>query len=102
PWQARNGSYQGLRGYTDSGRRSPNAECLSQYSFTAEVRDGTVTFWSDGRTFTGQLDLEGNIGIDRTGLSPGSKTEFWIQGQAGNARMYSGYCGNGYFRLTGY
>ena len=102
PWQARNGTYSGLRGYTDSGRRSPNAECLNQYSFTARVENGTITFWSDNRDFTGQVDLQGNIALDRNGLSPRSKTDFWIQGHVSNARMYSGYCGHGYFRLTGY
>lgn len=102
PWQARNGTYSGLRGYTDGGRRSPNAECLNQYSFTATVENGTIRFWSDNRNFTGQVDLDGNISLDRSGLSPSSKTEFWIRGHVSNARMFSGYCGNGYFQLTGY
>ena len=77
-------------------------ECKNRYDFNAEVDDGTITFWSDGRTFTGQIDLAGNISLDRNGLSPRSRTDFWIQGHVGNAAMYSGYCGNGYFRLSGY
>ena len=102
PWDGRNGSYAGQRGYTDNGRRSPSVECKNRYDFNAEVDDGTITFWSDGRTFTGQIDLAGNISLDRNGLSPRSRTDFWIQGHVGNAAMYSGYCGNGYFRLSGY
>ncbi|WP_375175617.1 caspase family protein [Pseudooceanicola sp.] len=94
-----NGSYSGWRGYTDGGRRSPSKECLGRYSFTAQIDNGTIQFWSDGRTFTGSIDQSGNVRIDRTGLSPQSRTPFTIEGPLTEARMYSGYCGNGYFRL---
>ena len=94
-----NGSYSGWRGYTDGGRRSPSKECLGRYSFTAEINDGTIKFWSDGRTFTGSVDPSGFVRIDRSGLSPQSRTPFTIEGPLTEARMYSGYCGNGYFRL---
>lgn len=94
-----NGTWSGWRGYTDAGRRSPSKECLGRYSFTADVQDGVITFWSDGRTFTGSVDASGTVRIDRSGLSPSSKTPFWIEGPLNNARMYSGYCGNGIFRL---
>ncbi|WP_169052573.1 caspase family protein [Pseudooceanicola onchidii] len=94
-----NGSYSGWRGYTDGGRRSPSKECLNRYSFTAEITDGQIRFWSDGRTFTGSVDANGFVSIDRTGLSPRSKTPFTIDGPLTEAHMYSGYCGNGYFRL---
>ena len=94
-----NGSFKGWRGYTDAGRRSPSRECLKTYSFTAEITDGTIRFWSDGRTFTGTVDAGGIVSIDRSGLSPRSRTPFTIEGPLTEARMYSGYCGNGYFRL---
>ena len=94
-----NGSWSGWRGYTDGGRRSPNKECLGRYNFTAEINDGTIRFWSDGRTFSGSVDSNGFVRIDRSGLSPSSKTAFSIEGPLNNARMYSGYCGNGYFKL---
>lgn len=94
-----NGKYSGWRGYTDGGRRSPSKECLSRYNFTATVKDGWITFWSDNRTFRGTVSSSGYVKIDRTGLSPRSKTQFSIEGPLNNARMYSGYCGNGVFRL---
>ena len=94
-----NGSYTGWRGYTDSGRRSPSKECLDRYSFNVEISDGRISFWSDGRTFTGTVDQNGYVRIDRTGLSPRSKTAFTIEGPLNSANMYSGYCGSGYFRL---
>jgi TPR repeat protein len=94
-----NGSYSGWRGYTDGGRRSPSKECLGRYSFTVEIVDGTIRFWSDGRTFTGTVDPNGWVRVDKSGLSPQSRTAFTIEGPLTEARMYSGYCGNGYFRL---
>lgn len=94
-----NGSYSGWRGYTDGGRRSPNKECLDRYSLSVRIEDGAIYFWSDGRNFTGTVDASGRVRVDRNGLSPRSKTPFTIDGPLNNAHMYSGYCGNGYFRL---
>jgi hypothetical protein len=45
------------------------------------------------------VDAGGIVSIDRSGLSPRSRTPFTIEGPLTEARMYSGYCGNGYFRL---
>lgn len=98
------GSYTGVRGYTERNRRSPNKSCLGRYNFTAQVRDGRITFHSDGRSWTGAVGPDGRVTINRTGVNPPTKTEMWItadiNGNRADGKMYSGFCGEGYFSMT--
>ena len=94
-----NGEYSGVRGYTDSKRRSPANECKARYSFDAIIENGRISFISDGRNFKGSVDGKGNLYIDNSGIRPSTQTSFRVTGPLDDARMTSGYCGNGYFYL---
>ena len=93
------GTYAGVRGYTDYGRPKANSECLQEYHFEAEVANNELTFWSEGRIFTGSIDERGRIRITNLGVSPPTKSRFSVTGFLDDAKMYSDYCGSGYFRL---
>jgi len=98
------GIYDGARGYTDSGRPSPDASCLPRYEFVATVRNGTIVFDSDGRRWTGRVGGDGAVNLGRSDISPSPRTETWIAATIRNGRgegtLYNGYCGNGFFTLT--
>ncbi|MEM7427812.1 MAG: caspase domain-containing protein [Pseudomonadota bacterium] len=94
-----NGQYRGVRGYTSRGRPKPFSECLSSYHFNVTVNNGSIRFWSDGRTFRGTIDRSGNVNVTRSGISPRTRTPFNISGHYTNARMWSRYCKSGYFRI---
>lgn len=93
------GTYAGVRGYTSSSRPKPNSECQSRYTFEAEVSGGEISFWSDGRTFSGFIDEHNRIRITNMGLMPPTNSRFSIVGEIWDAKMFSSYCGPGYFRL---
>jgi len=95
-----NGVYIGARGYTDADRRSPNNECLGYYEFEVTVRDGGITYRSDGRTWRGSIDQSsGYISFNGSNASPPTNSHFSISGDAYSASMSSAYCGNGYFHI---
>jgi hypothetical protein len=102
--RALDGVYDGQRGYTDPGRRSKTRYCLSRYRFTATVRDGRISFESDGRNWHGSVATSGRITIDD--VQPPFKDPTEIQAridpQTGEAEgsLWNAYCGNGYFELT--
>ena len=93
------GEYYGVRGYTDSKRRSPSNECRARYSFEAIIENRIILFTNDGRNFKGSVDGKGNLYIDNRGIRPPTKTSFLVTGPLDDAKMKSGYCGNGYFYL---
>jgi len=95
-----NGLYSGTRGYTDPGRRSPNRGCKSRYNISVQVANGQFRFFSDNRSWTGSINARGEIFLDNSGVQPRTKTKALIRGKLNNAQIYSGYCGNGYFRVT--
>jgi len=82
------------------GWRSPGRGCKNRYRITVEVRDGRFSFLSDNRSWTGRINANGEIYLDGSGVRPRTKTSVSIRGRLENAQMYSGYCGNGYFRVT--
>lgn len=95
-----NGIYIGARGYTDAGRRSPGKECLDYYEFEVTVRNGGITFRSDGRTWRGSIDqTSGYVSFNGSNASPPTNSHFSISGDAYSASMSSAYCGNGYFHI---
>ncbi|CAA6821485.1 MAG: Unknown protein [uncultured Sulfurovum sp.] len=93
------GKYQGIRGYTDDDRRSPLNYCLKRYAFNATIENNKLTFKSDNRTFTGEVNSKGVVFINETDIWPQPKQGLIITGAIENAKMTSEYCGNGYFRL---
>ncbi|MBJ3774273.1 caspase family protein [Acuticoccus mangrovi] len=98
------GNYLGTRGYTDRGRKSPNRSCLSRYEFNVTVRNGVITFYSDNRSWRGDVGADGSISLSRSGISPPPNHETWINARIQNGQadgtLYNAYCGGGYFRLT--
>lgn len=95
-----NGTYSGVRGWTDAGRKSPNKECLGNYQFDVTVRNGSIVFRSDNRTWRGSIDQSsGHVNIDGANANPRTNSAFRITGDARSANQYSAYCGNGYFHI---
>ena len=95
-----NGSYQGVRGYTDPYRPQPSTSCKNRYAFTADIEDGTISFTSDDRYWEGEVDqVTGSIHIDRNGISPAPNQATLVEGDFANARFWNGFCGSGFFRL---
>ncbi|MEM7693610.1 MAG: hypothetical protein AAF318_04110 [Pseudomonadota bacterium] len=100
------GTYTGRRGYTESRRRSPNRACLNNYSFTASISNGRISFNSDGRNWSGRVSPSGQITINRDGISrrPNHPTNVnaRLDSRTGRASgtLYNGYCGSGFFELT--
>jgi len=99
PGGAYDGHYTGTRGYTDPYRRSPYRNCLNRYDISVEIRNGRATFYSDKRNWTGRVDARGEIHIDTSGVRPPPIDPISVNGPLNNARMHSGYCGGGYFRI---
>lgn len=95
------GVYTGARGYTEAGRPSQDAECLSAYpDFRLEIYKHEFTFRSDGREWRGKVSEDGRVRITCADIEPRTKYAASITGPISDARLYSGFCGNGYFRLT--
>lgn len=92
-----NGEYTAIRGY----RSEKAPHCLASYAVNAVfVEDGRITFQSDGRTWRGSIDQRsGKIDIGYNGIHPKPKNDTYITGAFDKARMYNGFCGNGYFSL---
>ncbi|MBI1385917.1 MAG: hypothetical protein GC150_13510 [Rhizobiales bacterium] len=93
------GVYSGERGYTDPGRPGPSSECRSLYRFQVTKSGNTIWFSSDGRDYAGTISRDGFVSIDRSGVTPTTRTAFSISGRFDRASMYSGYCRNGFFRI---
>ncbi len=108
------GAYDAWRGYTSKSRPKPYSECLSQYGpFAVNIdEDGVVEFHIEGRTIRGVVDRSGNMQVNgrrtdwinnkKIGLIQGRrfKSRFTIDGNISNARLVSGYCRGGFFRMT--
>lgn len=108
------GSYAAWRGYTSRSRPKPYSECLSEYGpFPVTVdEDGLIEIAIENRVLRGVVDKNGNINVNgrtsgwvknkKIGLVSGRgfKSRFTINGHLSNARMVSGYCRGGYFRMT--
>ncbi len=91
------GQYVGTRGYN----RSRGRHCRRSYpQFTATISNGRINFYSDGRTWTGSVNPNGEIYIDRGGISGTLRTHMYVRGNISNATMDSGFCGLGWFRLA--
>ncbi len=108
------GAYDAWRGYTSKSRPKPYSECLSQYGpFAVNIDgDGVLEFHIEGRTIRGFVDMSGKMRVNgrttdwvknkKIGLIQGRrfKSRFTIDGNLSNARMVSGYCRGGFFRMT--
>lgn len=91
-----NGRYAGVRGY-----KNPSFPyCLPRYDFEADISNNVVTFESDDRIWYGTLDQRsGQIDIRASGVTPAPSQNIWIRGPWTQARMWSAYCGEGYFTI---
>lgn len=90
------GTYQGTRGYYNPSY----PYCHGTYSFQATVENGIISFESDGHYWEGTIDMAtGQVHIPYAGVTPPYKDPVSIVGHYSNGRLYSGYCGEGYFRL---
>jgi hypothetical protein len=103
PPPPRPASYTFSRGYNSPPRGSQGI--CDQYTGTAEVANGRITFDSSSYRWTGTVSSDGFVSIRTGGIAPlGNqkplKHETAILGPMGKASMYNGYCGYGYFRLT--
>lgn len=80
-------SYSGFRRWTSKG-------CSLAYNFNVEVRGETISFFSDGATWSGSID-------QRTGFVSISSGNLLIEGDYRNARMTGsgGTCREGVFGL---
>lgn len=108
------GDYLAWRGYTSKSRPKPDSECLSEYGpFPVTVdEDGVIEIVIENRVLRGVVDKDGNIDVNgqkpgkvknkKIGLVSGRvfKSRFTINGHLSNASMVSGYCKDGYFRMT--
>ena len=93
----------GVRGYTDEDRPSPNDSCQALYLFEARSSaDGkTITFESEGRQYTAELGGGQYYYIQKENVSPPTKSDFAAVFQINKeGMMASGYCGDGFIVLA--
>ena len=100
PRQSWNGTYNVTRGYTGRIPKSKRRHCKRRYTLTAWVENGWITYNSDGRSWRGRVDDSGMISINGRDARPRTKSRFSISGHISDARMYSAFCGSGYFRAV--
>lgn len=95
--------FNGVRGYTDDSRPSPNDSCQAMYLFEARSStDGrTITFESEGRQYTAELGGGEYYYIQRTDVEPPTKSDFAAVFQINKeGMMMSGHCGDGFIVLA--
>ena len=98
------GTYSFVRGYSNPPRDSGDT-CASVYRGIAIVSNGRIAFDSDVYHWTGTVSSNGIIQIDTDGITPlpghkPLKNKTAVSGAIGNASLFNGYCGYGYFRLS--
>lgn len=95
--------FNGIRGYTDDNRPSPNRSCLPLYRFEARSSaDGrTIVFDSEGRRYTARLGGGKYFYIERTDVEPATTYDFAAVFQIDKeGMMTNGYCGDGFIVLA--
>jgi hypothetical protein len=97
-----NGTYAAERGFIERARPSPTQACQAKYRVpNVSVRDGAITFSSDGKTWSGTIDQQtGMISINGEGITPRTGTMTYIRGNYRQARAYDSHCGRGFFRIV--
>lgn len=99
----RDGIYDSIRGYTNP---PPNSQGIcDQYKPRVLISGKRIEFDSSGFRWAGTISNDGYVDIRTAGITPlpGNKPlkhETSIQGPAGKASLYNGFCGEGYFRLS--
>lgn len=94
------GTYVGLRGYTDLNRGVSSGICKRNYEpFEVRVANGRISFRSGGHRWEGIISGDGFIRIGRDGVSPRPRNPTVIIGNADGAYLFNGYCGTGELRL---
>ncbi len=95
--------FNGVRGYTDESRPSPNKSCQSLYLFEARSSaDGrTIMFESEGRHYTAELGGGEYYYIQKGDVDPVPKNDFAAVFQIDKeGMMTSGYCGDGFITIA--
>ena len=95
--------FNGVRGYTDEDRPSPNDSCQALYLFEGmSSADGrTITFESEGRQYRAELGGGEYYYIENSDVTPPTKSEFAAVFQINKeGMMTSGYCGDGFIVLA--
>ena len=95
--------FNGVRGYTDEGRPSPEDSCQALYLFEGQSSaDGrTITFESEGRQYKAELGGGEYYYIETEDVTPPTKSEFAAVFQINKeGMMTSGYCGDGFIVLA--
>ncbi|HZH11729.1 MAG TPA: protein kinase [Microvirga sp.] len=104
------GSYLAERGYNGPKSRTDPTNCPSTTEFDVSVDGETLSFegmeqgpkGSYLRTWTGSIDqATGRILVRGTDADPPTKSSLVIAGHYADARIESGYCGVGFFRIQG-
>jgi len=93
------GYYRFERGYKTRYTGAKLQICQPYYTGNAYLDRGTITFTSGGHTWTGTISQNSFISITREGVTPRPKNFTVISGPLLDAKLYNGYCGEGFFRL---
>jgi hypothetical protein len=95
------GIYVFERGYSAVFPEPKRSVCRPLYVGEATVADdGTITFLSGGHSWEGVVGTDLQIRLTRDGVThPRPQNDTGIFGSIYDARLYNGYCGEGFFRL---
>ena len=96
-----NGVFRFDRGYFTKHEGEKAEICKPHYWGDAYISNGQIQFASGGFTWRGTISNNSFISITRAGVFPPLKHPTSISGPMLDAELYNGYCGYGYFRLSG-
>ncbi len=90
------GVYRAVRGYN-----AVTLHCPERIEIEGvKIADGTISFQSGDVAWQGVIDREyGIIRIEAAGIAPRPTGDVHVRGHHSKARLYSDFCGSGYFRI---
>ncbi len=90
------GVYSAVRGYNSTSLNCPGEIDIPN----VRIKNGTISFESGGVAWNGAIDEKnGVIRIEGAGITPRPTGDLHIRGHHSRARLYSDFCGSGYFRI---
>lgn len=91
------GTYNAVRGYN-----AESLNCPRYIEITGvKIERGTISFESGDVAWSGMIDEEtGIIRVESAGVTPRPAGDLHIRGHYSKARLFSDFCGSGYFRIV--